>query len=140
MGVVACGSRTGLLVGEAPPTDGGIGAPDGGSVARDAGDASDRACGPLPSTGITGFYNVQVCGPDVPCDDVGGANVCLCADAGARVCGFDAIHDDGHVFVAQCDLDTGKCDCVIDGNPCTCQGATSPVGLCSLNGTLNCCF
>lgn len=138
--LAACGSRTGLLVGEAPPADGGTDASDAGADARDADGNVDRACGALPSAGPAGFFNAQVCGPDVPCDDVGGATVCLCADAGASICGFDAIHDDGHIFSAQCDLGTGKCECVIDGNHCSCQGPTHPVGLCALGGSLNCCF
>jgi len=126
--LVACGARTGLR-GTGQGTT--VTTPDGGEVPQ---------CGALPPASTSGSFDAMLCSAPT-CDDVGGAHVCPCADPISNdACGFDAIHDDGHVFSASCDLATGACLCVIDGATCACQSAADPVGLCVLGGSLNCCF
>jgi hypothetical protein len=129
--LAACGSRTELIAATETEGDGGL-LPDGGV---------GRVCGAPPSAGIAGEYNATLCTDPTECDEFGGVQVCPCAGAASpSICGFEAIHDDGHVFTAQCDPSTGACACILDGNPCSCQGATMPSGVCTLGSPLNCCF
>jgi hypothetical protein len=114
--IVACGSRTELIT---VTGDEDVPLPDGGTA---------RLCGAPPSAGLAGEYNAALCTDAAQCDDFGGVQVCPCAGAASpSICGFEAIHDDGHIFTAQCDPSTG-------------QGATMPAGLCTIGSPLNCCF
>jgi hypothetical protein len=127
--VFGCGART-ELPGQAMSGAGSTG-----------GDGGPPACGSPPSASVTGFFNAGLCTPPTSCDDVGNAHVCPCAGAPSpNTCFFDAIHDDGHIFTAQCDTSTGACLCTIDGARCTCQNFTQPEPLCVLDSALNCCF
>jgi hypothetical protein len=128
--LLGCGARTELL-GQAPSGAGGSTGGDGGLP----------ACGSPPGASVTGFFNASLCTPPVSCDDIGGAHVCPCAGAPSpSTCAFVAIHDDGHIFVAQCDTSTGACLCTLDGASCLCQNSTQPEPLCELESALNCCF
>jgi len=131
---VACGARTGLTTPDADAeSDAEAPLSDSGTMAR--------ACGNLPTAGLPGEYNAELCTDPTQCDDFGGANVCPCAGAASpQICGFEAIHDDGHIFTSQCDPSSGECQCIIDGNACTCQSSAHPAGLCTLGSPLNCCF
>jgi hypothetical protein len=103
------------------------------------GQVREPVCGPLPGTGLPGFYNATLCTNPGACDDVGGREICPCAGAvSPALCGFDAIHDDGHVFTAQCDRATGVCQCIIDSRRCACMGTAG--ALCGVGTSLNCCF
>ena len=132
----ACGARTDLDLGLG--TAGG-GDDDGSAPQPDSG--SERTCGAPPTAGAAGEFNATLCTDPSQCDDFGGAHVCACAGAASpAICGFEAIHDDGHIFTSQCDPSTGRCECILDGNACTCTGSTHPAGLCTLGSPLNCCF